>query len=166
MRRVISEDEWWSTCVQLSEENKRLAAQASLVQQFVDGAFDLGVAPSEIAEAAARPRPRIVCLCGSTKFRAAFEATADRETLAGKIVLTVAVFRHDDGRAVVTAEECRLLDKLHLRKIDMADEVLFLNVGGYIGLGGCDELAYAIAQEKKISFLEEPRYFDQKTWSI
>ncbi|KKL45680.1 hypothetical protein LCGC14_2353240, partial [marine sediment metagenome] len=44
---------------------------------------------------------------------------------------------------------------LHLRKIDMADEVLILNVGRYIGESTVRELAYARKQGKIIRWLEE-----------
>ena len=45
------------------------------------------------------------------------------------------------------------LSELHLR-IDLADEVLILNVGGYIGPGAARELAYAQCQGKRVRYLE------------
>jgi hypothetical protein len=54
----------------------------------------------------------------------------------------------------VTSEEKKRLDELHLRKIDLADEVLFLNRGGYLGESSLRELAYAKKQGKVIRFLE------------
>ena len=48
----------------------------------------------------------------------------------------------------------RMLDELHLRKIDLADEVMILNVNGYIGESTRNELDYAISKGKKIIFLE------------
>ena len=58
--------------------------------------------------------------------------------MAGKIVLSVGFYPHAQdemhGEDVgVTPEQKAALDILHLRKIDLADEVLVLNVGGYIG---------------------------------
>jgi len=50
------------------------------------------------------------------------------------------------------------LDELHLRKIDLADEVLILNVDGYIGESTRNELNYAKSKGKKIRFLEEGEY--------
>jgi len=47
-----------------------------------------------------------------------------------------------------------MLDDLHLRKIDLADEVLILNVGGYIGESTARELKYAQRLGKKVRFLE------------
>ena len=46
------------------------------------------------------------------------------------------------------------LDVLHLRKIDLADEVLILNVGGYIGKSTRKELDYALSQGKPVRYLE------------
>lgn len=105
--------------------------------------------------------PIIVCLCGSTRFSEAFRSVNLEETLSGKIVLTVGCdTRSDDDlfAAVVSSREWervkRKLDLLHFRKIDLADEVLILNVGGYIGESTARELAYARAMGKKIRFLE------------
>ncbi len=47
-----------------------------------------------------------------------------------------------------------MLDELHLYKIDLADDVLIINVGGYIGPGTARELAYAKDRGKRIRFLE------------
>jgi hypothetical protein len=105
-------------------------------------------------------RPTIVCLCGSTRFSAAFHDANLRETLDGKIVLTIGCDMRSDGDlfADLTKGERQrvkeLLDELHLRKIDLAAEVLILNVGGYIGESTRRELDYAIAQGKRVRFLE------------
>jgi hypothetical protein len=98
-------------------------------------------------------RPTIVCLCGSTKFKEAYQEATLRETLAGKIVLSVGCFMHADG-VPITDEQKAALDELHLRKIDLADEVLILNVGGYFGESTRRELKYAEKQKKKIRYLE------------
>lgn len=91
--------------------------------------------------------PTIVCLCGSTKFREAFEKANHDETLHGKIVLTVGVYQCD----VPSLKES--LDLLHRHKIDMADEILVLNVGYYIGESTAREIAYAHSKGKHIRYL-------------
>lgn len=103
-----------------------------------------------------KPFPKIVCLCGSTRFKDQFEQANKAETLAGKIVLSVGFFGHSDA-APPTEEQKKLLDELHLEKIRLADEVLFLNVDGYIGSSTKRELAYAVYSGKKIRFLEPER---------
>jgi hypothetical protein len=79
-------------------------------------------------------RPKIVCLCGSTRFKEAFERANREETLSGKIVLSVGMFGHSEGLDMSGPVKA-MLDRLHLCKIDLADEVLVLNVGGYVGAG-------------------------------
>ncbi len=81
-------------------------------------------------------RPRIVCLCGLTRFYDAFQRANYDETMAGRIVLSVGFYPHSANQAhgetvgippdEFDAVKARL-DVLHLRKIDLADEVLVLN---------------------------------------
>ena len=114
-------------------------------------------AEREAAIAATPIRPTIVCLCGSTRFMDAFDEVGWKETLDGKIVLSVGVSRHltaDHGGEWCGPDVAAALDELHLRKIDLADEVLILNVGGYIGPSTANELAYARRLGKVIRFLE------------
>lgn len=105
-------------------------------------------------------RPTIVCLCGSTRFWRTFQQASLTETLAGKIVLSIgaASGTDDDHFGNLPRDEYdRIkaeLDELHLRKIDLADEVLILNVGGYIGESTARELAYAQRLGKTVRFLE------------
>jgi hypothetical protein len=99
--------------------------------------------------------PIIVCLCGSTRFGKTFKGANLRETLAGKIVLSIGCdFKSDDALGL-TEEDKKRLDELHKRKIDLADEVLILNVNGYIGDSTRSELEYAYKTGKRIRFLEK-----------
>jgi hypothetical protein len=103
-----------------------------------------------------RPRrqaPAVVCLCGSTRFKTAFEEANRRETLAGRIVLSVGVFGHCEA-APLRAEIKAVLDELHLSKIDRAEEILVINVNGYVGESTRREIAYAEAQGKRVRYLE------------
>ena len=105
-------------------------------------------------------RPIIVCLCGSTRFMRAFEEAGWRETLAGRIVLSVGVCKYvqtPDGGHVAEAlgpGVVEALDELHKRKIDLADEVLILNVAGYIGESTLSEVLYAWEHGKPVRWLE------------
>lgn len=113
-----------------------------------------------VAQDAAK-RPRIVCLCGSTKFWREFQKAGLRETLAGNVVLSIgAASGTDDAHFgdLPPAEWQRVksaLDELHLRKIDLADEVLVLNVDGYIGDSTRREIQYAREIGKLVRYLEE-----------
>jgi hypothetical protein len=97
--------------------------------------------------------PEIVCLCGSTRFKAAFEAENERLTRAGKVVLTVGVFGHADGVSLTDEEKARL-DELHKRKIDLADRVHVVNVDGYVGDSTREEVAYARERDVPVTWLE------------
>lgn len=111
--------------------------------------------PSCLSPPVPAPRgPKIVCLCGSGRFREAFEKAEYNETLKGKIVLTIGCNTHDCARSEELKHHKPMLDELHLRKIDLADEVLILNIDGYIGESTSNELAYAKKMGKIIRFLE------------
>jgi hypothetical protein len=103
-------------------------------------------------------RPRIVCLCGSTRFKDEINAANARLTLEGKLVISLGLFGHTDMPDVDWttggSEIKRMLDTLHKRKIDLADEVHVVNVGGYIGESTRGEIAYASEHGKDITFLE------------
>lgn len=101
------------------------------------------------------PRPRIVCLCGSTRFCKAFDEANYRETLAGHIVLSIGCVTASDRNLGITPEQKVAFDELHKWKINMADEVLVLNVGGYIGESTRSEIDYARAHSKPIRWLED-----------
>lgn len=104
-------------------------------------------------------RPKIVCLCGSTKFYDAFQKANYEETMKGNIVLSVGFYPHSSGQAHgeeigISPEQKEALDELHKRKIDLADEVLILNVGGYIGESTKSEMMYANEKGKALRWLE------------
>ena len=123
-----------------------------------------GYCPKHYAEIMERQRKKsdveVVVLCGSTRFRDAFEEQTRRLGLDGKIVLTVACFGHLGD---LSPEECERgnpvkdrLDELHKRKIDHADRVLVINVGGYIGESTRSEIEYATYWGVPIDYLETP----------
>jgi hypothetical protein len=101
--------------------------------------------------------PIVVCLCGSTRFSEAFREANLKETLAGSIVLSIGCDTRSDQGLGLTVADKEKLDDLHLRKIDLASEVLILNVGGYIGNSTRRELDYATAQGKRVRYLEPQR---------
>ena len=102
-------------------------------------------------------RPEIVCICGSIRF-ADEMSRANRElTFAGAIVVAPGVFLRTDASSAdetITEEQKAALDALHLRKIDLADRVLVVNPGGYVGESTSREIAYARATGKPVSFTD------------
>jgi hypothetical protein len=107
----------------------------------------------------ARRRRGVVALCGSTRFYKEFMKANYDETMAGRIVLSVAFDprARDDAHGETvgcTPEQKEMLDELHLRRIDIADEVLVLNVDGYVGESTRRELTYALAVRRTLRWLE------------
>lgn len=100
--------------------------------------------------------PEIVCLCGSTRFMEAFQSANLRLTLDGKIVLSVGCNTKSDVGLGVTSKAKVALDELHKRKIDLADRVLVLNVGGYVGPSTRGEIMYALSHGTPVDYLEPP----------
>jgi hypothetical protein len=127
-------------------------------------------------------RPRTVALCGSTRFRAAYEQARYAEEHAGRIVLGVPCYKDDP--CCKTAEAHARLAKLHLAKFDLADEILVIDgerpwcptcqqhcpaTGGsksechgvpiewrpYVGDSARREIAYAEAHGKRVRYLSE-----------
>lgn len=97
-------------------------------------------------------RPEIVCICGSTRFAEEMLAANRDLTFAGVIVVAPGVFTHREPDEKITDKQKATLDSLHLRKIDLADRILVINPGGYIGDSTSREIAYARATGKPVSF--------------
>ena len=76
-------------------------------------------------------------------------------TLESCIVISVGLFGHSGDEEVWKPGTKEMLDDMHLRKIDMADEIFVINVGGYIGESTRREIAYAEKTGKKINYLEK-----------
>lgn len=106
-------------------------------------------------------RPIIVCLCGSTRFWKLFQQAGLSETMAGRIVLSIgaASGTDDEHFGNLPRDEYdrikEMLDQLHMRKIDLCDEVLILNQDQYIGESTARELAYARQLDKRVRFWED-----------
>ncbi len=105
---------------------------------------------------------KVITLCGSTRFKDEFMRAQKQLTLAGNIVISVGLFGHsgddevwenmDEGTLTKTKE---MLDDMHKRKIDMADEIFVINPGGYIGESTASEISYARRTGKTVHYLEE-----------
>ena len=80
----------------------------------------------------AKGKPPIVCLCGSTRFVEKFFEVGWDYTLKGYIVLSIGVVKTADkdgapGAEAISQNCADMLDELHRRKIDLADEVFVIN---------------------------------------
>lgn len=103
-------------------------------------------------------KPSVICLCGSTRFKDNFIEVNRVETLKGKIVLAPGVFGHSGD---LTPDMCErghtvkeMLDDLHKRKIDMSDEILVINVDGYVGESTRSEIEYAVSNRIPVRWMD------------
>lgn len=95
---------------------------------------------------------KVITLCGSTKFTDQFMEVQKKLTLEGNIVISVGCFGHAGD--IFSDEQKLMLDDMHKRKIDMADEIFVINVGGYIGESTKSEIEYAKKHNKKVNYLD------------
>ena len=97
----------------------------------------------------------VITLCGSTRFKDQFMEAQKRLTLEGNIVISVGLFGHSGDEEVWKPGTKEMLDDMHKRKIDMADEIYVINVGRYIGSSTRSEIDYAKGAGKPVQYLEE-----------
>lgn len=97
---------------------------------------------------------KVITLCGSTRFKEQFIEMQKKLTLEGNIVISVGAFGHCGDNEVWTDGKKAMLDRMHLAKIDLADEIFVINVGNYIGDSTRNEIAYAKSKGKKVNFYQ------------
>lgn len=95
-----------------------------------------------------------ITLCGSTKFKKAFEVLNKQLSLEGSVVYSVAFFAHADNEHLTDAQKA-VLDEVHKRKIDNSDAILVIDLDGYIGESTRSEIAYAEQQGKTVKYLSQ-----------
>ena len=105
---------------------------------------------------------KVITLCGSTRFKDEFMKAQKDLTLKGNIVISVGSFGHSGDNEVwenmsenTLTKTKEMLDDMHKRKIDMADEIFVINKNGYIGSSTLSEIEYAKKTGKIIKYLEE-----------
>ncbi len=85
------------------------------------------------------------------RFREEFERLDAELTLAGHVVLTPTALAPSTE---LNAEERARLGRIHLQKVAMADEVLIVNVGDYVGESTRREIEHARSCGVAVNFLE------------
>ncbi len=105
---------------------------------------------------------KVITLCGSTKFKDEFIKAENELTLKGNVVLSCVFLSHnsdcDIWQNMMEEQQEKIkamLDEIHKRKIDMADEIFVINKGGYIGSSTRSEIEYATKTGKKVNYLEK-----------
>lgn len=107
----------------------------------------------------------IICLCGSTRFTDEMLVKQWELTKQGHIVLTwcalpQSYFDPEANRSHIGDQEGvkEIVDEVHKRKIDISDEILVINIGGYIGDSTRSEINYAFHQGKPIKYVDRPTH--------
>lgn len=102
--------------------------------------------------------PRIVCLCGSCRFKDLYIQANEMFTDAGWIVLTVGRFMPQDQQDLQPQLKERL-DLLHLRKIDLSDCVYvidgMINDCPYVGRSTQAEIAHAEERGRPVVYMSK-----------
>lgn len=107
-------------------------------------------------------RPKVITLCGSSRFPDAFHLANLHFSLQGHIVISLGAFGHADqpaGSRYLLSDgdestpEKQAIDQLHFRKIDLADEIFVVNVGGYVGSSTRREIDYARSLDKPVRWM-------------
>ena len=104
---------------------------------------------------------KVICLCGSTRFTEEMLIVQWNFTKQGHVVLSWCALPdnymkvHKDKAHVGDQEGVKeIVDEVHKRKIDLADEVFVININGYIGESTTSEVLYAMEQGKSVRYLE------------
>ena len=103
---------------------------------------------------------KVICLCGSTRFTNEMLIKQRELTKQGNVVLSWCAlpdnyFNGGDKTHIGDQEGVKgIVDRVHFRKIDLCDEILVINIGGYIGESTRNEINYAYSQDKVIKYLE------------
>lgn len=117
------------------------------------------------ASAAVEP-VRKVCLCGSSKHPDLHMRVMMEETLKGNIVIPMGLYGHadfpkgakdatNDGDEATAVKQ--MLDRLHFRKIELADEVIVVTQDSYVGSSTQREIRHAESLGKSIRFVSFPK---------
>jgi hypothetical protein len=102
---------------------------------------------------------KIITLCGSSRFKDEYNKIFEKLTLSGNIVLSVGVFNHSSDESIEFDSKTKeMLEDIHLRKIDISDEIFVINKDGYIGESTLNEINYAKSIWKPIRYLEPINY--------
>lgn len=112
----------------------------------------------------------VITLCGSTKYKEEFLWVNKWLTLQGNVVISVGLFGHVDHEPILPEEKI-LLDKVHVAKIDLANEIFvidtsFSTMDFYYGNSTKNEIEYAKNKGKKLRFLtDEKEDFELWVWN-
>lgn len=98
------------------------------------------------------PCNRVVCLCGSSRFKDLFLYIQKILEYAGFTVLRPDVFTHAGDKTNLTKEE---LNSQHKDKILQSEVILVIDPDGYVGESTKSEIEFAKAHSIEVKYLSE-----------
>ena len=107
-----------------------------------------------------KKRPKIICLCGSSRFVdimavMAWKLERDEHAITMGLHFLPQWYAKDIPDHLAEHEDCaKEMDELHLQKIDISDEIFVVNWKGYIGKSTRKEIEYADQHGKRIRYME------------
>lgn len=96
---------------------------------------------------------KLICICGSSRFKDKIQQAQKELTLQGYIVLGMHIFSQDN-HIDLTQDQISMLKENHKYKIDISDIVYVVNPDGYIGESTKEEIEYALSKGKEIMYSE------------
>lgn len=107
-------------------------------------------------------KPKVVVLCGSSRYIDVMAVCGwvierDEHAICLGLHLLPGWYGAPPDHLAESEGVAEAMDALHLRKIDLADEVFVVNVGGYVGESTEREIRYALDHRKTIRwFTHDP----------
>jgi hypothetical protein len=99
-------------------------------------------------------KPKIVCICGSSRFNDEIAQANVRFTLQGKIVIsTTCLVASNIPRCNLDNKSKQVIFNLNMQKIQMADEIYIVNPDAYIGEFTQQLIAYARMEGKPLAYM-------------
>jgi hypothetical protein len=103
-----------------------------------------------------------VAICGSMRFVEDMIEVQKHLSYQGVIVLMPSFTLASPGTVHIPAEIKKQFAEMHRERIDMADEIFVVNVGGYFGSDTDKDIEYAESVGKPVKYLEGLR---TRVWS-
>lgn len=95
---------------------------------------------------------KIITICGSMRFIKEMAEISEKLELQGNCILAPIYNPARTSKDDFTQDEALMLKKMHKEKINLADTILVVNVGGYIGDSTKSEIEFAKSLNKEIIY--------------
>ena len=98
---------------------------------------------------------KIITVCGSLRFYKEMMEITEKMELQGNCMLVPIYNPAKSSKDDFTEEEALILDEMHKERIKLANAILVVNVGDYIGSSTQHEIEFAKSLGKEIIYYTE-----------